>query len=263
MKKELQQSLKSLKVEYLDLYQFHNVSDKKTYDTILGANGAMEALQEARKAGEIRHIGISSHQIDIAKEAVKSDRFETIMYPTNFVANEAEDELLALARKHDVGVIAMKPLAGGRIINIKIAFKYLWQLADVLMLPGMKTIREVEEIVQVLEKPGMTKADQKEMQRLREELSVRFCRHCEYCMPCPQGLVVAAVMDYEALLSGFIPERLYTGRFSDMFAQATKCDECGECDEKCPYDIPVSSMVKEFTGKYHENKKKYEAGLLR
>jgi predicted aldo/keto reductase-like oxidoreductase len=155
----------------------------------------------------------------------------------------------------------MKPLAGGRIKNIGIAFKYLWQLPDVVMLPGIKAIREVEEIVQVLKKPRLTQAEQKEMQRLREKLSPRFCRHCDYCLPCPQGIPVSMVMDYEAITMGFPPDKLYSGHFTEPFEKAARCDECGECEPKCPYDMPVVSMVTEFARKYHENKKKYEAGL--
>ncbi len=93
----LQQSLKQLAVQSIDLFQFHSVSDFETLDAVLDPNGPMAVLEEARSAGKIKHIGITSHQIDVAKRAVTSGRFETIMFPLNFVTPEGADELLPLA----------------------------------------------------------------------------------------------------------------------------------------------------------------------
>ena len=119
----------------------------------MAPNRPMVALGEAKKNEKVKHIGITSHQIDFAKEAVKSDRFETIMFPFNFVTDEPADELLPLARKHDVGFIVMKPLVGGMLANVSLAFKYLLQFPDVLPIPGIERICEIEEIAQILMKP--------------------------------------------------------------------------------------------------------------
>jgi hypothetical protein len=147
----LQLSLKHLGVKFVDLFQFHGVDDLNRLDTILGRNGLMAVAEKAKKAGLVKHIGISSHQMDVAKEAVKSDRFETIMFPFNVVNDKAATELLPLAREHDVGFIAMKPLAGGKVENVTLAFKYLFQFPDIVPIPGIQKISEIEEIVQILE----------------------------------------------------------------------------------------------------------------
>jgi len=123
VEKHLNLSLQRLNVKYIDLYQFHGISDKASLDMIMAPDGPISVAEKARDDGLIKHIGITSHQIDIAKEAVASDRFETIMFPFNFVTSDAADELIPLAKKHDVGFIVMKPLAGGMIDNPKIAFK--------------------------------------------------------------------------------------------------------------------------------------------
>jgi len=147
----LKLSLEHLGVESIDLYQFHGVEDSRNLEMVLDPKGPMGVVEEAKRAGLVKHIGITSHSMDTAKEAVKTDRFETIMHPLNVVAHEAADELLPLAREHDVGFIAMKPLAGGKIDNITLAFKYLFQFPDVVPIPGIGEIREIEEIVQMLE----------------------------------------------------------------------------------------------------------------
>lgn len=123
IKDHLKLSLKQLRVESIDLYQFHNISDANALKAVLEPNGPMAVVQEAKRAGLVKHIGVSSHSMGTAKELVKSDRFETILFPFNFITCEAADELLPLARKHDVGFIAMKPLAGGMLDNVTIAFK--------------------------------------------------------------------------------------------------------------------------------------------
>ena len=149
----LKLSLKQLGVDYIDLFQFHSVDSSSTLNAVLDPNGPMAVLEEAKKAGIIRHIGVTSHSMDTAREAVKTDRFETIMFPFNLVAHEAADELLPLAREYDVGFIAMKPLAGGKIDNISLAFKYLFQFPEVVPIPGIGKPDEIDEIAGLLKKP--------------------------------------------------------------------------------------------------------------
>jgi predicted aldo/keto reductase-like oxidoreductase len=113
------------------------------------------------------------------------------MFPFNFITSEAAEELLPLTREHDVGFIAMKPLAGGMVDNANIAFKCFSQFQGVLPIPGIEKISEIEEIVKVLEEPWqMTKTEQKEMKRFKEELGPRFCHRCDYCQPCTQEIPI-------------------------------------------------------------------------
>jgi uncharacterized protein len=165
------ESLERLNVEYIDLYQFHGISDFNSLDTVLASDGPISVVEKAKEMGLVKHIGITSHQMDVAKKAVASGRFETIMFPFNFVTSEAADELLPLARKHDVGFIVMKPLAGGMIDNAKIAFKYLLQFPDIVTICGIERVPEIEEIVKILEGPKtITAAELKQMEKLKEEL---------------------------------------------------------------------------------------------
>lgn len=195
VKNHLELSLQQLKVKYIDLYQFHNISDYKSLETILDPAGPMAVVKEAQKAGLVRHIGITSHQIDVAKAAVKTDFFETIMFPFNFITSEATDELLPLCEKHDVGFIAMKPLAGGMLSNVTIAFKYLSQFSKILLIPGIEKLHEIDEIVKVMNNPTeLTEQEKREMRRIRKELGTRFCRRYDYCQPCTAKIPISLVM---------------------------------------------------------------------
>ncbi len=262
VERHLKLSLEQLGVESIDLYQFHGVSDFEALDMVLDPKGPMAVVEKAKRAGQVKHIGITSHSMDVAKEAVKSDRFETIMFPFNFIAWEAADELLPLAREHDVGFIAMKPLAGGMLDNVTIAFKYLFQFPDIVPIVGVQKIHEIDEIVQVLEEPWqMTEAEQQEMQRLREELGTRFCHRCDYCQPCPEEIAISTVMTSRSFFKRLPLERVFSGMFADDFEKAANCTECGECEERCPYHLPIREMVAEHVKWYQEEKRKYQEQL--
>ena len=258
MEEDLKLSLKRLGVSSIDLYQFHGVSNFEDLDKILDPKGPLAMLEEAKRSGVINHIGITSHSRDVAKEAMKSDRFETIMFPFNFITSEAADDLIPLAREHDVGFIAMKPLAGGMLDNVTIAFKYLLQFPDIVINVGIEKVEEVEEAVSILENPqAMTTAEQQEMERLRQELGTRFCRRCDYCQPCPQGVPISSVMIFPSMLKRMPLERLFSGRFSELMEKASSCVECGDCEEKCPYKLPIREMIAEYTDLYRTEKEKY------
>ena len=197
--------------------------------------------------------------MDIAKEMVKSDRFETIMFGFNFMNCEAVDELLPLTREYDVGFIAMKPLAGGMLDNANIAFKYLFQFPDVVPIPGIQKIQEIEEIVRVLEAPRkMTKAEEQEMQRLRKELGTKFCHRCDYCQPCTVEIPISIVMNSKIFAKGMPAERFFSGFTNEALEKAAGCTECGDCEERCPYHLPIREIIAERVQWYQEEKRKYQ-----
>ena len=239
-------SLKRLDTDYIDLWQFHNLSTFEAYEQALGPNGAMEAAQEALRAGKIRHIGITSHSMDVALKAVPSGHFETVQFPFNFVTNEAATELIPLAQEHDVGFIAMKPMAGGLLDNAKLAFKYLLQFDSIVPDPGIERIEEIEEIVGIVQGPWeLTSQEQREIERIRAQVGTRFCRRCGYCEPCPQGVSIVTIMNVPSFRKRLPVERFFTGWIAQAAESAENCIECGECEEKCPYHLPIREMIVE------------------
>ncbi len=263
VEKHLNLSLVRLNVKYIDLYQFHGVSDMASLDMVLAPDGPMAVVEKAKDDGLVKHIGITSHQIDVAKEAVTCGRFETIMFPFNFVTSEAADELIPLAKQHDVGFIVMKPLSGGMINNAKIAFKYLLQFPDIVTIAGIEKLPEIEEIVQILEGPKTISATKKkQMQKLKRELGTRFCHRCDYCQPCSESIAISTVMMYPSLVRRLPPEHLFSGLYSGFWGQivekAASCTECGECEERCPYHLPIRDLLAEYVKQYQKEKKKYQ-----
>ena len=258
IKRDLKLSLERLRRESIDLYQFHQVGTLDQLKAVLDPGGPMPVLEEAVQAGLIKHIVITSHSMDVAKEAVKSDRFETIMFPFNFIAKEAADELLPLAREHDVGFIAMKPLGGGMLDNAALCFKYLLQFPDIIPIPGIEQSHEIEEIVKIMNGPKELSAEEKsEMTRLTDELGTRFCRRCDYCQPCTEEIAISTVMVSASFAKRFPPERFFTGRIASVMEKASDCSDCGECEERCPYQLPIREMMAEQAEWYHKKRSEY------
>ena len=250
-REHLELSLARLNVGVVDIWQFHGVSDFEAYDQVLGPGGAMEVAQEAKQTGWIGHIGITSHSLDVALKAVASGRFETIQFPFNFVTNEAIEELLPLAEEHDVGFIAMKPMGGGMLQDANRAFKWLLQFETVLPDPGIERIEEIEQIVDIVTGPWkLTPQDRQAIETIREEVGTRFCQRCQYCMPCPEGVRISTITILYSLVKRLPTVTLTSGRIAEAVQSAQACIECGECEEKCPYHLPIREMIAENIALY-------------
>jgi predicted aldo/keto reductase-like oxidoreductase len=254
-REHLELSLRRLNTDYIDLWQFHNVSSDEAYEQVLGPGGAMEAAQDALRSGLIRHIGVSSHSMDAALRAVPSGHFETVQFPFNFVTHEPLAELIPLARQHDVGFIAMKPFAGGQLDDAALAIKFLLQFEGIVPDPGIETVDQIQEIVQIANGPlDLTAGEREKIERIRDQVGTRFCRRCGYCQPCPQGVSITTMMTLPSFWKRFPAERFHGGRFAAVVASVDNCIECRECEAKCPYHLPIVEMLAENVAFYESTK---------
>jgi uncharacterized protein len=243
---ELERSLKRLKTDVIDIWQLHNISSSEKYAQVTGPGGSLEAAHEALQAGKIRHVGLSSHNLDVALEAVKSGLFETIQFPFNYVTREPADELIPLAKKHDVGFIGMKPFAGGMLGNANLSIKYVLQFDSVVPDPGIQKVEEIEEIVTIVESGDwtLTVQEQQEIEARRAELGTQFCRQCGYCQPCPQEIPISMVMITQGMWKLW-PREIFFDWMGRVTDKARNCVQCGECETKCPYQLPIREMIAE------------------
>lgn len=246
--RHLDLSLQRLQTDYIDVWQLHNISTFKAYEQVFSPGGAMEAAQEALKVGKIRHIGISSHRLEVALKAVASGHFETIQFPLNFVSNEAIDELVPLAKKHNVGFIAMKPFAGGNISSASLAIKYLLQFDTVVPVPGVEKVEEITEIVDIVSKPWeLSQQEYQQIKNIHDKLGTRFCRQCMYCTPCPKKVNIPMVMITRRIWKLLPQEKFCNPHWTFLKAveSGRNCIQCGKCEKKCPYQLPIREMIVE------------------
>jgi predicted aldo/keto reductase-like oxidoreductase len=248
---ELERSLRRLRTDVIDVWQLHNISSAEAYAQVTGPGGSLEAAQEALQAGKIRHVGVSSHNLDVAMEAVRSGHFETIQFPFNYVTREPADELIPLTREHDVGFIGMKPFAGGMLRNATLSIKYVLQFDSVVPDPGIEKVKEIEEIVAIVESGDweLTPQERQEIEARRAELGTRFCRQCGYCQPCPEDVVIPMVMITQGMWKLW-PREIFLGWMGQVIDGARNCVQCGECEQKCPYQLPIREIIAENVAFY-------------
>lgn len=247
---DIDNSLKMLRTEYIDLFQFHQVAQESAWEQIIRPGGAMEAVLTAQQAGKIRHIGVTSHSLPMAIKLIQTGLFATVQFPFNFIECDPAQELHPLAEKMGIGIIGMKPFAGGVIDNAELAFKFLRQYPAVVAIPGFDSVAAVDQIVRLYQQPNHVAAtDQSEMDRYRQELGRQFCRRCEYCQPCPQGVMITPAMGYGVIV-GRMSAKTAVSFASVPMNTVPKCVNCGLCVTRCPYNLPIPEMLKKHYDMY-------------
>ena len=250
MAEDIDRSLHNLRTNYIDLDQCHNPSDA-ALSQIIASGGALEALQEAKEAGKIGHIGVTAHSVEVFRRLLTMDWVETIMFPYNIVENQAED-LIAACKEKNVGFICMKPLAGGAIENGCLALRYIAANENVtLVIPGMAEPKEVEQnAAAVTDASPLTEQEQADIKKVRDSLGTQFCRRCNYCAPCTAGISIPSAFLFEGYLSRYGLADWAKDRYKTMAHTASECVQCGLCEERCPYHLPIREMMKHTAEKF-------------
>lgn len=252
MARDIETSLVKLKTDHIDLYQVHNPSMEQLA-TVCGEGGALEALLEARAAGKIDHIGITAHSMAVFEYALTLDWVETVMFPYNIVETQGE-ALIAACREKDIGFIAMKPLAGGAIEDARLAMRFICANPAVsVVIPGMYCEREVRENVEA--SSSMSELSSEEIEKIakiRRELGTNFCRRCNYCAPCTAGISIPSVFLFGGYLERYGLETWARERYATLSVKAGACVDCGVCESRCPYELPIREMLKKYATAFGE-----------
>ena len=244
MEKDIAISMENLRTDYIDLYQIHN-PNAKDLEQVLAPGGALEALQEAKTQGKIGHIGITLHSVDLFRQAVEFDWAETIMFPYNIVETQAED-LIAQCAEKNIGFVCMKPLAGGAIDDATTALRFVASNPNVtVVIPGMAEEKEIGQNVEAIANTApLTAAEQGKIAQIRQSLGTNFCRRCNYCAPCTVGINIPAMFLFEGYYTRYHLEDWAKGRYDGVAKTASDCIGCGECETRCPYNLPIREMLK-------------------
>lgn len=239
--KDLEESLKLMKTDYVDIYQFHNPHFCPKPDD---GSGLYEAMLEAKRQGMIKHIGITNHRLGVAEEAVLSSLYETLQFPFSYLAGERELALVKLCEANDVGFICMKALAGGLITRSDVAYAFL-DGYPVAPIWGIQKESELDEFLSYNEDPpALTDERLAIIERDRRELMGEFCRGCGYCMPCPVGIEINTCARMSLLLRRAPTAGSLSPRSQEMMKKIEQCINCGQCKAKCPYGLDTPSLLK-------------------
>ncbi len=244
MANDIDTSLEKLRTDYIDLYQMHNPGAKEL-EVATAPGGALEALIEARESGKIGHIGITLHSLEVFERAVELDWVETIMFPYNIVETQGE-ALIAKCAEKNIGFICMKPLAGGAIEDAKIALRFaVSNPAVTVVIPGMAEVTEItENAVAVADTSPLSAEEIGKIEEIKSLLGTNFCRRCNYCAPCTVGINIPAVLLFEGYYSRYHLPEWAEARYATLSKTASDCIECGACETRCPYNLPIREMLK-------------------
>ena len=237
---DLETSLKELRTDYLDLYQFHNISfcPKKEDDLY-------QAMLEAKDQGLVKHVGITTHKITHAHEALDSGLYETLQFPFSYLSGKEELEIVEKCRQLDIGFIAMKAMGGGLIKHSKASFAYINQFDNVLPIWGIQKLSELEEFLSYDESTVLDDDLKAIIENDKKELGDNFCRGCGYCMPCPEEINISLCARMSLWIRRFPTEPNMDERTQEIMKKTLDCVECYECVDKCPYELDIPELLKE------------------
>ena len=243
MARDVDISLKNFRTDYIDLYQLHN-PNMQQLETCCAPGGALEALMEAKAAGKIGHIGITLHSADVFRKVLEYDWVETVMFPYNIVETQAEELINACAEKN-IGFICMKPLAGGAIEDASLAMRFIAKNSKVTVtIPGMAEKKELDQNVAAFcDTSPLSQLELDKINAVRQELGGNFCRRCGYCAPCTVGIGIPAALVAEGYHLRYNLQDYAKARYEASGAPASSCVDCGLCEERCPYNLPIRQML--------------------
>lgn len=267
---DVQNSLKRLRTNRLDIIQLHGIDDEKTLSKAMSEDGSLQTCKDAKKEGLVSFVGITGHKPRVLAKAIKTGEFDMVLVPINVVTRQALEELLPTAKAHDVGVVAMKPLSAktsnlitclyqpslslvsqepelkallGETADQQVtsALRYVLGQDVASVIPGLRTIHEVEVAANAGETfSGLTSEEQK---HFTFELS-DYCRDCSQCMPCPQKVNIPAVLRFQSFQDVYGLKEWAKKLYGGLEVKADKCTSCGECEPKCPYKLQIAENLK-------------------
>lgn len=244
LKSDLETSISNLGVSTIDLYYFHGVN---TFDDLERATSVknLDFLKDMRDEGIIGFLGVSGHREEVMLKAVETGIFDAVMFPFNYIVTDARKKIIPLCQEKNVGFVCMKPFAGGALSNARNALGYALRHPISAAIPGMALIRELQQNISVSEKGYLVTDEEAEnLEIAGKKIGRRFCRGCGYCSPCEQGVEITRLMRMQSFIA-----RLGTKKREERILRAIKsldgCIECKECEERCPYNLPIVEMMNE------------------
>ena len=246
----IENSLRMMKTDYIDLFQFHQVTEVPDPND---PNGAYAGALEAKERGWIRHIGVTSHRVNIAEDCIASGLFETLQFPFSYISSERDLALAQKCKEADMGYIAMKGLAGGMLNNARACHAFMKSYDNVVPIWGIQKLEELEQWLALAEEdPDLDEELSAFIRQERQELSGSFCRSCGYCMPCPAGIEIFNCARMNMLLRRSPWQQYMTDAWREKMEKINDCIGCHSCSSRCPYQLDTPNLLKYMLKDYRE-----------
>ena len=264
-RRSLDWQLKSLDTDYID-YGFIHCLDERADWEAYQENGLLGCLLEMKRAGVVRHIGLSSHTPALAQEVLDTGLVDVLMFSINPAydyqhgeyANGSAAERMALYRRcqaEGVGISVMKPFSGGQLLDGKTSpfgaalteyqcIQYALDKPGVLtVLPGVRSRAELGRALGFFQAPVQAR-DYSVIHTLTPREMEGVCVYCNHCQPCPAGLDVGLINKYYDLARAGDP--LAADHYRNLSAGAGACIACGHCTSRCPFHVDQMARMEEI-----------------
>lgn len=269
-------TLSRLGTDYVDVVNVTYVKNMKEYEEVTRAGSVLDLANRLKKEGKARHVGISTHDASVVQKAARSGEFEVVMYPINMANNalRGRNKVLATCVRKGVGLVAMKPFAGGRLLMhnktvrvnplkkgggstimlkvpammtpVRCIAYTLSQVGVSTTIPGVSSLQELDEILSYQDATAAEK-DYSEIVKGFKEYEAGQCVYCNHCLPCPSGVDIGRVTRLlDAAQLGLTDNA--KARYNELEIKASECTKCGACTSRCPFDVDIISNMERAKG---------------
>jgi uncharacterized protein len=240
--KQVEESLRDLRTDYLDVLQLHNPSALPDPGD---AESSYAGLIEAKQRGMARFIGFTNHSLERTVAAIDSGLYDTVQYPLCYISSKDDLDVIETCRKADVGLIGMKPLCGGILTKLPPAFAFLRQYENLVPIWGIQRMAELEELLECdANPPQLDDSLQSIIDQDTAELADNFCRGCAYCMPCPVDIPIGMAARMGHIVRRLPYQQFLSEEWHANMMRIKNCTECGLCKSRCPYGLDIPNLLK-------------------
>lgn len=281
VKEAFEDLLTRLGTNYIDLGMIHFIDEKAEFHSVM-SGGFIEYVRALKKDGTIRHIGMSTHNPEVAKLAAESGEIEMILFSINpafdmLPANEdmnvyfadkydeglkgidpARAELYKLCESRGVGITVMKGYAGGRLFSAEaspfgVALTPVQCLHYALTRPGVASVmagfNSPEHVTDAVKYETATDEEKDYLSVLAKaphHAHTGQCTYCGHCAPCPVKIDIATVGKlYDlAAMHDTVPPTV-RAHYGALAANASDCIACGACETRCPFGVPIVERMEQ------------------
>ncbi|MEF2560825.1 MAG: aldo/keto reductase [Eggerthellaceae bacterium] len=279
-KKAFEDLLRYLRTDRVELGMIHYIDDVNEFDQVMAGSPYLDYIHELREKGTIEHVGLSTHNPDVALRALAHEDIEMIMFSTNPAfdmmppsddvnmlfgdfSEASEDgidpkraEVYRLCEREGKGITVMKPYAGGRLLDAEKSpfgiamtptqcIQYCFDRPGVVsVLAGYSELSHIDDALAYETATSEQKAYAHVLSEAPKHAYFGHCIYCGHCAPCVAGIDIAMVNKlYDlAVMQEEVPESV-AGHYFALDATAADCTGCGSCEERCPFGVKIADQM--------------------
>jgi hypothetical protein len=258
--------------DYADVLMVHNCDSQKDYDRAFREKGFLGIALRLKEEGKAHHLGFSGHTVATAQQAVESGFIDVLMFPINLTGHAVpgKRDLLRACAARGVAVVAMKPYAGGSLLQgprtvsmgryyrggatlkmrkpdaitpVRCLAYALAQMSVVTAVPGCANVNELHAALAYAD-AGAEARDFSALLAEFEQYVSGECVYCNHCLPCPAHIDIGQTLRLLDLAEQADTPALRAA-YAALPVQADACTRCGACEARCPFDVPTMTRIAE------------------